>query len=58
MSYGKSTVAYDYIVALCEHDKTKRIGITTEHSYNILKGRGVNEECLVKMWERVEVKYF
>lgn len=48
---GKSQAIYEYIVALCEHDSTKRIGITNEYSYNILKGRGVNEECLIKCWE-------
>lgn len=47
MSYGKSQAIYEYIVALCEHDCTKRIGITTERSYNILKGRGVPEDCLI-----------
>lgn len=51
---GKSIAAYEYIVALCKHDKTKRIGIATEYSYNILKARGVPEECLIKCWEQEE----
>ena len=65
---GKSIAAYEYIVALCKHDKTKRIGIATEYSYNILKARGMSakaypflvelvkvpEECLIKCWEQEE----